>query len=117
MLIVALTATLWFSPLMSVRSVEFVGDGVLSSEEVLAQAGIQEGRPLLRVDTAAAAQRVAGMPRVAEARVRREYPSTVVVSVTELPVVFFDSPEGTHLMDENGVDSRSSLRRSVWCVW
>ncbi|XVA04155.1 cell division protein FtsQ/DivIB [Prescottella equi] len=104
-LIVALTATLWFSPLMSVRSVEFVGDGVLSSEEVLAQAGIQEGRPLLRVDTAAAAQRVAGMPRVAEARVRREYPSTVVVSVTErIPVVFFDSPEGTHLMDENGVD-------------
>lgn len=104
-LIVALTATLWFSPLMSVRTVEFVGDGVLTSEEVLAQAEIQEGRPLLRVDTAAAAQRVAGIPRVAEARVRREYPSTVVVSVTErIPVVFFDSPEGTHLMDATGVD-------------
>ncbi|PTR32204.1 cell division protein FtsQ [Rhodococcus sp. OK519] len=104
-LIVALVGTLWFSPLMSVKRVEYVGDGMLSSEEVLAQAGIQEGTPLLRVDTAAAAQRVAGIPRVAEARVRREYPSTVQVSVTErIPVVFFDSPEGTHLMDATGVD-------------
>jgi len=104
-LIGALAATLWFSPLMSVHTVTFVGDGVLTSEEVLAQAGIEQGTPLLRVDTAAAAQRVAGIPRVAEARVRREYPSTVEVSVTErIPVVFFDSPEGTHLMDDTGVD-------------
>lgn len=99
-----LTATLWFSPLMSVRTVTFVGDGVLTPEEVLAQAGIREGTPLLRVDTAAAAQRVAGIPRVAEARVRREYPSTVEVSVTErIPVMFFDSPEGPQLMDATGV--------------
>ncbi|NKZ98624.1 cell division protein FtsQ [Rhodococcus hoagii] len=101
-LIVALTATLWFSPLMCGASVEFVGDGVLSSEEVLAQAGI----PGRWQATAAAAQRVAGMRSGSRrSRVRREYPSTVVVSVTErIPVVFFDSPEGTHLMDENGVD-------------
>ncbi len=100
-----LGAALWFSPLMSVRQVEYVGDGFLTAEEVLPVAGIEDGTPLLRVDTAAAARRVAGIPRVAEARVQREYPSTVRVTVRErIPVVFFDSPDGTHLMDETGVD-------------
>lgn len=100
-----LGAALWFSPMMSVRQVEYVGDGFLTAEEVLPVAGIADGTPLLRVDTAAAAKRVAGIPRVAEARVQREYPSTVRVTVRErIPVVFFDSPDGTHLMDATGVD-------------
>ncbi|MDH6279665.1 cell division protein FtsQ/DivIB [Prescottella agglutinans] len=103
--VVALFATLWFSPLMSVRQIEFVGDGVVTEEEALAALDIAEGTPLLRVDTGAAAQRVAGIRRVAEARVQRQYPSTVKLTVVErIPVVFFDSPDGQHLMDATGVD-------------
>jgi len=103
--LVALFATLWFSPLMSVRQIEFVGGGVVTEEEALAALDIAEGTPLLRVDTGAAAQRVAEIRRVAEARVQRQYPSTVKLTVVErIPVVFFDSPDGQHLMDATGVD-------------
>ncbi|WP_328590565.1 cell division protein FtsQ/DivIB [Rhodococcus spongiicola] len=103
--IAALVGVLWFSPLMSVRQVEYVGDGRVTEEEVLRALSVAEGTPLLRVDTGAAARRVAGIPRVAEARVQRQYPSTVRVTVTErVPVVFFDSPQGQHLMDAGGVD-------------
>ncbi|WP_305091689.1 cell division protein FtsQ/DivIB [Prescottella sp. R16] len=98
-------AVLWFSPLMSVRSIVYSGDGVVTEEEALGVLGVAEGTPLLRVDTAAAARRVAGIPRVAEARVQRQYPSTIRLTVTErVPVVFFDSPEGPHLLDADGVD-------------
>ncbi|RVW09247.1 FtsQ-type POTRA domain-containing protein [Prescottella agglutinans] len=101
----ALFATLWFSPLMSVRQIAFVGDGVVTEEEALSALAVAEGTPLLRVDTGEAARRVAQIPRVAEARVQREYPSTVKLTVTErIPVVFFDSPDGQHLMDATGVD-------------
>lgn len=104
-LVVALVATLWFSPLMSVRRIEYVGNGVVTEEEALEALAIAEGTPLLRVDTGAAARRVAGIRRVAEARVQRVYPSTVKVTVVErIPVLFFDSPEGTHLLDADGVD-------------
>ncbi|WP_137723813.1 cell division protein FtsQ/DivIB [Prescottella subtropica] len=103
-LVVAVGA-LWFSPLMSVRSVVYSGDGVVTEEEALGVLAVAEGTPLLRVDTAAAAQRVAGIPRVAEARVQRAYPSTIRLTVVErVPVVFFDSPEGPHLLDAGGVD-------------
>ncbi|MCL2533903.1 MAG: FtsQ-type POTRA domain-containing protein [Nocardiaceae bacterium] len=103
--LVALVAALWFSPLMSVRQIQFVGGGVVTEEEALGALDIAEGTPLLRVDTGAAARRVAGIRRVAEARVQRQYPSTVKLTVTErIPVVFFDSPDGQHLMDAGGVD-------------
>ncbi|RVW05651.1 FtsQ-type POTRA domain-containing protein [Rhodococcus xishaensis] len=103
--IAALVGVLWFSPLMSVRQIAYVGDGRVTEEEVLRVLDVAEGTPLLRVDTGAAARRVAGIPRVAEVRVQREYPSTVRVTVMErVPVVFFDSPQGQHLMDAGGVD-------------
>ncbi|QBJ94866.1 FtsQ-type POTRA domain-containing protein [Rhodococcus sp. ABRD24] len=104
-IVAVLFAVLWFSPLMSVRKIEFVGDGVLTEEELLPVLGIAEGTPLLQIDTGAAARRIAGNPRVAEARVQRNYPSTVRLTVTErIPVAFFDSPQGTHLLDSDGVD-------------
>jgi len=103
--LVAVFAALWFSPLMSVRQIEYVGDGVITQEEALQALDIAEGTPLLRVDTGAAARRVATIRRVAEARVQRIYPSTVKLTVVErIPVLFFDSPEGPHLLDAQGVD-------------
>ena len=66
---------------------------------------VPTGQPLMRVDTGAAAARVATIPKVASARVQRMYPSTIRVTVTErVPVVFVDSPEGAHLLDAKGVD-------------
>ncbi len=104
-LVVGLIAVAWFSPLLSVRTISVEGLGVLPEEQIVTALAIPEGRPLLRVDTDAAAKRVAQIPRVAQVRVQKVYPSTVKVTVTErLAAVFFDSPQGTHLMDSLGVD-------------
>lgn len=102
--VLAIGLVLWLTPLLSARTITVVGNVGVPSEEVLAALDVPIGQPLLRVDAGAAAQRVAAIPKVDHVRVERKYPSTIRVSVVErTPAVFYDTPEGTHLMDAAGV--------------
>ena len=61
--------------------------------------------PLLQIDTDRVADRVAAIPRVASARVQRQYPSALRITIVErVPVVVKDYPDGPHLYDRDGVD-------------
>ncbi len=118
---VSLGLVLYFTPLMSARSVDVVGiapvetpatgpvealgaNGV-TREEVIEVAQVRLGTPLLQIDTDAVADRVAGIRRVASARVQREYPSAVRITIVErVAVVVKDYPDGPHLFDRDGVD-------------
>ncbi|WP_009473735.1 MULTISPECIES: cell division protein FtsQ/DivIB [unclassified Rhodococcus (in: high G+C Gram-positive bacteria)] len=103
--VVALGLVAWFTPLLSVRKTDVAGAASISEEQIRQVLAVPQGQPLLRVDTEGAAQRVAAIPKVASARVQRVYPSTIRVTVTErVPVVFVDSPGGTHLLDAEAVD-------------
>lgn len=105
LLTVGLALVLYFTPAMAARSVEVSGTEVVSREEVLDAAQVRLGTPLLQIDTDAVADRVAGIRRVASARVRREYPSTLRITIVErVPVVVMDFPDGPHLFDRDGVD-------------
>lgn len=101
----ALGLMLYFTPVMSARSVVVTGIGAVSREEVVEAAQVRLGTPLLQIDTGAVADRVAGIRRVASARVQREYPSTLRITVVErVPMVVKDFPDGPHLFDRDGVD-------------
>jgi cell division protein FtsQ len=103
--LVGLGLLLYFTPIMAARNVVVVGLGAVTQEEVTAAAAVAPGTPLLQVDTDAVAERVAAIRRVASARVQRQYPSTLRVTVIErLPVVVKDYPDGPHLFDKDGVD-------------
>jgi cell division protein FtsQ len=103
--LVGLGLLLYFTPIMAARDIVVVGLGAVTQEEVTAAAAVAPGTPLLQVDTDAVAERVAAIRRVASARVQRQYPSTLRVTVIErLPVVVKDYPDGPHLFDKDGVD-------------
>jgi cell division protein FtsQ len=103
--VVGLGLLLYFTPIMSARSIVVTGLGAVSQEEVVTAAAVKTGTPLLQVDTDAVAERVAGIRRVASARVQRQYPSTLRITVIErIPVVVKDYPDGSHLFDKDGVD-------------
>jgi cell division protein FtsQ len=103
--VVGLGLLLYFTPIMSARSIVVTGLGALSQEEVVTAAAVKPGTPLLQVDTDAVAERVAAIRRVASARVQRQYPSTLRITVIErVPVVVKDYPDGAHLFDRDGVD-------------
>ncbi|MBF9316205.1 cell division protein FtsQ/DivIB [Mycobacteroides chelonae] len=102
---VGLGAILYFTPLMSVRQTVVTGTGVVTQEDVLRELNIAKGTRLLQIDTAAAADRVASIRRVASARVQCEYPSTLRVTIVErVPVAAWAGGDGTHLIDRDGVD-------------
>ena len=102
---VALGLVLYFTPVMSVRETVITGLSVLTEQDVTAAAAVPQGTPLLQVDTDSVAERVATLRRVASARVQREYPSTLRITVVErVPLVVKDFPDGPHMYDRDGVD-------------
>lgn len=105
LLVVVLGAVAWFSPLLSVRSVTVRGETSVTEQQVLDALDVPAGTRLLGLDTAAAAARVAALPRVASATVDRTLPSRVTVTVVErTPVAWVAAADGQHLLDASGVD-------------
>ena len=101
---VGLGLILYFTPLMSARDLVVVGTGEVTRDQVVDAAKVATGTPLLQIDTDEVADRVAGIRRVASARVQREYPSTLRITIVErVPVVVKDYPDGPHLVDRDGV--------------
>lgn len=102
---IGLALTLYFTPAMSARSIVVVGTGVVTREEVLDAARVRPGTPLLQINTNQVADRVAAIQRVASARVQRQYPSALRITIVErVPVAVKDFPDGPHLFDRDGVD-------------
>jgi cell division protein FtsQ len=103
-LVAAAVVAVLFTPALGVHSVRVTGTHVLSPQRVLAAAKIEQGTPVLGVDTAAVRNRVAGIPQVASVTVSRSLPFTVDIDVTErAPVAVFDSAEGVRLVDRTGL--------------
>ena len=103
--VVGLGLLLYFTPIMAARNIVVTGLAVVTQDEVVTAAAVKPGTPLLQVDTDTVAERVAAIRRVASARVQRQYPSTLRVTVIErVPVVVKDYPDGPHLFDKDGVD-------------
>jgi cell division protein FtsQ len=102
---VGLGLVLYFTPAMSARNIVVTGLSVVTREEVLDAAQVRPGTPLLQINTNQIADRVATIRRVASARVQRQYPSALRITIVErVPVVVKDFPDGPHLFDRDGVD-------------
>jgi cell division protein FtsQ len=109
LLLIALTTgiglILYFTPVMSARSIIVTGIGAVTRDEVLDAAQVPPGTPLLQINTDGIADRVAAIRRVASVRVQREYPSALRITVVErIAIVVKDFPDGPHLFDRDGVD-------------
>jgi len=102
---VGLGLILYFTPAMSARNIVVTGIGSVSREEVLDAARVRPGTPLLQINTNQVADRVAAIRRVASARVQRQYPSALRITIVErVPVAVKDFSDGPHLFDRDGVD-------------
>lgn len=102
---VGLALILYFTPAMSARNIVVVGTGAVTREEILDAARVRPGTPLLQINTSQVADRVAAIRRVASARVQRQYPSALRITIVErVPVAVKDFPDGPHLFDRDGVD-------------
>ena len=96
---------LYFLPVFAVREVNVSGPRTIPSEVVVERAAVASGTPLLQVDTHAVARRVAGIPRVDQVTVKRDYPSTLQIDLVErTALVVVDVDGAQHLVDAQGID-------------
>jgi cell division protein FtsQ len=96
---------LYFLPVFSVRDVQVDGIRTIPEEVVTERAAVPAGTPLLQVDTHAVARRVAGIPRVDQVTVKREYPSTLRIELIERTALVVVEVDGAqHLVDGQGID-------------
>lgn len=95
------------SPLLDVDRVEVRGAeriAVGDVREVAATAGAAPGEPLTSVDEAAVERALEALPDVAAAEVRRDWPGTVAVEVTErLPIAAVAAGNRTAVVAADGV--------------
>ncbi len=112
-IVAAVAWALLGSRFLIVRSVRVTGVGpAVSRAQVIAAAQIPTGLPLIRVNTSAVAHRVGGIRQVQSAQVSRDWPHTIVISVSlRTPVFAVAVPGGYALVDAFGVDLRNSARR------
>ncbi|PAY24338.1 cell division protein FtsQ [Dietzia natronolimnaea] len=96
---------MYFLPVFSVRQVQVTGTSTIPVEAVTERAAVAPGTPLLQVDTHAVARRVAGIPRVDQVTVTRDYPSTLRISLIERTALVVVEVDGArHLVDGQGID-------------
>ena len=87
-----------------VRSVQVTGTHLVTPAQVRSAADIPAGLPLIRVNDAAVAHRVDQLRQVQSARVTRDWPDTVAISVTErVPALAVPASQGYDLIDKDGV--------------
>lgn len=96
---------MYFLPVFSVRGVQVVGTRTIPVESVTDRAAVVPGTPLLQVDTHAVARRVAGIPRVDQVTVKRDYPSGLRIELIERTALVVVEVDGAqHLVDGQGID-------------
>jgi cell division protein FtsQ len=81
------TVQLARTPLFGLAAIRVEGTSALDREQVLAAADVRPGQPYLGLDLEAIGRRVAALPRVATARVVRDYPASLRILVSERPPV------------------------------
>jgi cell division protein FtsQ len=93
-----------FSPALAARAVTVAGAKVLTRKDVLDAAAVTPGTPLVWVDPGQVAERVSGLPAVAEVTVSRDWPDQVRIAVTERrPRLAIPAGGGFLLADASGV--------------
>ena len=91
------------SPLLDVDRVQVEGAVRVGAADIRRAAGVHHGDALLFVDTGAVAHRVERLAWVQHATVRRVYPGTLRIAVTEYtPAVYVQDGSGVVLVASNG---------------
>jgi cell division protein FtsQ len=100
------------SSLLVVRHVKVTGNRQVSAAEVRAAAGIRQGTPLARLNSAAATRGVERIAWVLSAQVKRSWPDGVVISIRERsPSLIVASAGQFDVVDVHGVVVRRLLSR------
>jgi cell division protein FtsQ len=99
--------TVWlvyFSTVLAAGSVRVEGVDRLPQQQIIDAADLPMGEPMVRLDVGAAESRIEKIPAVQSAEISRDWPTSLVISVTErTPVALVVDANGVRGVDSEGV--------------
>lgn len=103
-LLVGGAGVVWYSPVLGLRTVVVDGSGAPDLAAQVRQAvGVPDGSPLIRIDVAGVRDRVAAVGPVASVSVRKQWPHSLVITVTErVPLAVTQADGHWWLLDATG---------------
>lgn len=108
LLLAAIGWAAWSTSWLAAKDVRVVGIKHLAAEDVVAAAEVPMGTSLLQIDREPINERVAELRIVDEVSTSREFPNTIVITVTERQAVAWLRRGSTPwAVDANGVDYRA----------
>lgn len=94
----------YYSNLLIVKKIEVRGAQEVPVQFITETAQVTLNTQLLRIPTVAVVERLSAINQIGRAEVRRGWPSTLVIEVTErIPLAITDTPEGRFLVDNSGL--------------
>jgi cell division protein FtsQ len=86
-----------------ISSVHLAGNARTQPSEILSALGFEPGQSIFGADVQAARARLMLLPWVADAQVRRQYPDSIAVTLTErLPFGLWQTPSGIFVVERSG---------------
>ncbi|CAN5121464.1 MAG: cell division protein FtsQ/DivIB [Nocardioides sp.] len=103
-LLAATIWAVWFSEWLSVDGIEVSGAGAVPQSQIREVADVDLGSPLIGADTDAIAARVRSIAAVRTVEVSKQWPDTVLITVTErVPVARLEIGDRTMGLDQDGI--------------
>jgi len=104
----AITSTVlyigYYSNLLIIKKIDVRGANQVPVQLITDTAQISLNTQLLRVPTSIVVERLTTISQIGRAEVRRGWPSTLVIEVTErIPLALTDTPAGRFLVDASGI--------------
>ncbi len=90
------------SPKLALKSVHVVGNKELSKKEILTTGMIKEGTPILELDPAVIAAKLAAHPWVRDVNIQRQLPENMLIEISERTPVAVIALEKLYLVDDEG---------------
>lgn len=102
--VVTLIWLVFFSSVLTVRSVKVTGNGTIGTARIERAAQVPMDEQLIHVDLAAIQARVESIPAVESAAVSRSWPHAITIRVTpRVPIAIVDRGTGLQAVDAHGV--------------
>ena len=94
----------YYSNLLIVKKIEVRGAQEVPVQIITETAQVTLNTQLLRIPTVAVVERLSAINQIGRAEVRRGWPFTLVIEVTErIPLALTDTPAGRFLVDNSGL--------------
>ena len=118
--IVVMLCICLFTPLFGITEITVSGNTVVSSEDIIAASGLQQGENVFRINKSKAEKGLSAIAYVEQAEIKRKFPARIEIEIKEAkPDIIVDTPTQFIVTTANGrvleiTDERTAKGSILW---